>query len=152
MNVQTAAPTLLLVEDSADDVLFVRRALAKIGCSLHLAVAEDGEQAVRYLRGEGEYADRAVHPLPNVVLLDWKLPRMSGIEVLEWIRQQSSLRNMPVIVLTSSRQQENIDRAYRACANSYLQKPVAFDDLTALMKKICEYWLDLNITGSDSVR
>jgi CheY-like chemotaxis protein len=135
------ASTILLVEDNPDDILLIRRAFRKAGAFDSLEVVEDGEQAVAYLGGTGDYAARE---LPAVVLLDLKLPRRSGIEVLEWLRSQPGLRRIPVVVLTGSGERSDVNRAFDAGANSYLVKPVQFDALIDVMKLLNVYWLLLN--------
>ena len=100
MNV-TSQP-VLLVEDDDNDVLFVQRAFKHAGILNRLEVVRDGDQAVDYLSGKGEYADRDKHPLPVFVLLDLKMPRRSGLEVLEWVKEREGLRRIPIVVLTSS--------------------------------------------------
>lgn len=124
--------TVLLVEDNVDDSLLTKRAFRKAGVPVQLRIVEDGDQAVAYLLGEGDFADRTAHPHPGLVLLDWKLPRRSGREVLEWIRTQSAVPTLPVVVISSSREEEDIAAAYAAGCDSYLQKPVLFDKLGAL--------------------
>jgi CheY-like chemotaxis protein len=143
-----SAPTILLVEDNIDDVILTRRALRKVGVSAALATVGDGEEAKAYLLGTGAFADRNAHPMPALVLLDWKLPRCSGVEVLDWIRARSEMDTLPVVVLTSSRQQEDIEQAYAAGANSYLQKPVAFSELVELLGRLHLYWFETNITAA----
>jgi CheY-like chemotaxis protein len=137
-------PTILLIEDNADDVLLTRRAFSKAGIRSSLRVVEDGQRAVEYLCGTGEYGDRELHPLPVLLLLDLKLPRRSGFEVLEWLRGQPGLRRIPVVVLTSSAQSADINRAFDLGANSYLVKPVGFDGLMDLVRTLNLYWLLLN--------
>lgn len=142
----TAGPTgqpVLLVEDSSDDALLIQRAFRKAALAAPTRV-EDGEAALAYLAGEGRYADRAAHPIPALVLLDLKLPRKSGLEVLEWLRAQSTLRRLPVVMLTSSRETGDIARAYDLGANSYLVKPVAYEDLARMIAALDLYWLRLN--------
>lgn len=139
--------TVLLVEDNLDDVLLTRRAFRKAGIAAALHVAGDGDEAVAYLGGEGGFADRAAHPLPELVLLDWKLPRRSGREVLEWVRGQARFDTLPIVVLTSSREQEDIDQAYAAGANSYIQKPVLLDKLADLSARLHAYWLLTNVVS-----
>ncbi len=139
-----ARHTLLLVEDKSNDVLLIRRALGKAGIANPLQVVGDGDQAVAYLAGDGPFADRERFPLPGVVLLDLKLPRRSGLEVLEWLRGQPGLKRLPVVVLTSSAESRDINRAYDLGANSYLVKPVDFDALLQLVKGLGLYWLVLN--------
>jgi CheY-like chemotaxis protein len=96
------------------------------------------------LSGDGEYSDRGAFPLPAVMLLDLKLPRRSGLEVLEWVRAQATLRRLPVVMLTSSNQSQDVNRAYDLGANSYLVKPVEFADLERMLGEIHVYWVDLN--------
>ncbi len=135
---------ILLVEDDANDVILIRRAFAKAEITNPVYTVEDGDAAVAYLAGEGAYADRDDHPLPGVVLLDLKLPRRSGLEVLEWVRQSPTLRRLPIVVLTSSRESADVNRAYDLGANSYLVKPVGFDALTDLVRILQGYWVGWN--------
>jgi CheY-like chemotaxis protein len=135
---------ILLVEDDANDVILIRRAFAKAEIKNPVYTVEDGDAAVAYLAGEGAYADRNDHPLPGVVLLDLKLPRRSGLEVLEWVRQSPTLRRLPIVVLTSSRESADVNRAYDLGANSYLVKPVGFDALTDLVRILQGYWVEWN--------
>jgi CheY-like chemotaxis protein len=137
--------TILLVEDSPDDVLLVRRAFQKAGIENPIVAVENGDDALAYLDGTGLYADRQKYPLPTLMLLDLKLPRRSGLEVLAWVRRHSGIKRLPVIVLTSSRDEDDINRAYDLGANSYLVKPVAFDDLLRLVRSLEGYWLSLNV-------
>lgn len=138
--------TLLLVEDNPDDVALFKRALLKTALDFPLQVVSDGEAAIAYLSGAGPYADRSKHPLPRLVLMDLKLPRKSGHEVLEWLRADPELRRLPVVVLTSSREISDINRAYDNCANSYLVKPFGFDGLTDMVRTLYDYWLKMNET------
>jgi CheY-like chemotaxis protein len=135
---------ILLAEDNTTDALMVRRAFTKAGLQGAMAVVEDGDKAVAYLSGQGVFADRARHPLPVLLLLDLKLPRRSGLEVLAWVRQQPGLKRLPVVVLTSSEESADINRAYDLGANSYLVKPVNFDGLLEIVKGLGLYWLVLN--------
>ncbi len=132
---------ILLVEDNADDALLLRRALHKANLANPLQVVGDGEQAVAYLAGEGRYADRVTYPLPVLVLLDLKLPRKSGLEVLEWIRQQPGLKRLRVVILTSSKEAADINRAHELGANSDLVKPGTFDALIEMVKAVDLYWM-----------
>jgi CheY-like chemotaxis protein len=136
---------ILLVEDNPDDVLLIRRAFKKANLINPLRVASDGEQAIAYLSGKGEYADRATYPLPVFVLLDLKLPRVDGHEVIEWMRAQPGLRCIPVVVLTSSVQDADVRHAYHAGANSYLVKPVEFEALLSMVKALNLYWSVMNV-------
>jgi len=136
---------ILHVEDYPNDVLLVGLAFRKSGIAATLQVVNDGEQAVQYLSGQGQYANRETFPLPALVLLDLKLPRRSGLEVLTWIRGQDNLRRLPVVVLTSSNQQADVVRAYDIGLNSYLVKPSALEELVQTIDKACAYWLELNV-------
>jgi CheY-like chemotaxis protein len=138
-----SAETILLVEDNPDDVLLIKRAFKKAGLAHSLQIASHGEAAVDYLAGAGPYADRDKHPFPVLMLLDLQLPRRSGHEVLAWLREQEGLRRLPVVVLTSSREPNDINRAYDLGANSYLVKPVSFDTLLDMVQVLERYWLAL---------
>ena len=132
---------ILLVEDDHNDVLLIKRAFQKVNIANPIIVVNDGEQAVSYLAGREPYVDRAV---PMLVLLDLKLPRKTGHEVLEWLRQQPNLKRLPVVVLTASSESSDVNRAYDLGANSYLVKPVTFDALVEMVKTLNLYWLILN--------
>lgn len=132
---------ILLVEDDDNDVVLLRRAFAKSRLANAIDVVADGEAALAYLAGEAPYEDRV---LPELVLLDLKLPRKSGHEVLEWIRSQPGLRYLPVVVLTSSREKTDLERAYGLGANSYLVKPPDFEALIGMVLTLGVYWMVLN--------
>ena len=136
--------TVLLVEDNPDDVLLMQRAFRKANLLNPLAVVTDGDQAIDYLSGAGAYADRAEHPFPVLVLLDIKLPRKSGHEVLAWLKNHPSYKRLPVVMLTSSNETADVNRAYDLGANSYLVKPVGFDDLFDMVKTLQPYWMIMN--------
>jgi CheY-like chemotaxis protein len=136
--------TILLVEDNPRDVLLIQRALRKANVTIPLQVVEDGEVAVRYLSGEEPYSDRDRYPLPVLILLDLKLPRKSGSEVLEWLQQQPKLKRLPVVVLTSSREYADINQVYDLGANAYMVKPVAFDNLVEIVKTLNLHWIIYN--------
>lgn len=138
---------ILHVEDDPNDVFLVELAFRKAKTDSVLKVVNDGEQAIKYLNGEGDYSNRENHPFPAVVLLDIKLPRKSGLEVLAWTRAQSrpEVRRLPVLMLTSSNQPTDIDSAYDLGVNSYLVKPGDLSVLSELAKTIAQYWLDLNM-------
>jgi len=139
--------TILLVEDSEDDVEIFARALKTAGVPGALKVATDGRQAIDYLTGvmSGGNSD---HPLPGLVLLDLKLPHVLGLDVLKWIRSQPALQTLIVIVLTSSRQESDLDRAYRLGANSYLVKPSTLDELVRMVRSLGDYWFGHNETAT----
>jgi CheY-like chemotaxis protein len=136
--------TILHVEDDPNDVLLIERAFRKAAIGAQIQVVNDGEQAMQYLSGSSAFAQREKFPLPSLVLLDLKLPRKSGIEVLEWIRAQPGLRRIPVVMLTASRQPMDVNRAYDLGANAYLVKPVNFDALVELLKTTDKFWLRSN--------
>lgn len=133
--------TILLVEDDSNDTLLLQRAFRRAGITLPLQMVSDGDQAVAYLRGDDQYADRKTYPLPSLILLDLKLPRRSGLEVLQWLRQEAPgpVKEIPVIVLTSSRLSEDVDQAYSLGANSYMAKPSGnYDGLAEMVKSLEE--------------
>lgn len=136
--------TILLVEDDENDVYFFKRAAKLSGMLNPLQVAEDGRQAIDYLKGSGLYADRIEFPMPSLVLLDLKLPHIMGLDVLKWIRAQPELQTVIVIVFTSSKLAPDIDAAYRLGANSYVVKPGSPAKLQEMLVVIKQYWLDLN--------
>lgn len=133
--------TILLVEDDHDDGLLIQRAFRKAKIANPIQVASDGDEAVAYLGGKARYGDRRRFPLPVLILLDLKLPRRSGFEVLEWLRSQPGLKRTPVVILTSSKETVDINRAYELGANSYLLKPVTFEALQEIMQAISLHWL-----------
>ena len=135
---------LLHVEDDPNDVLLLQRAFRKANAALAIHAVTDGDKAVAYLSGAEEFADREKYPLPTVVLLDLKMPRKSGLEVLQWIRGNQVLRRAIVIVFTSSKHDEDVNKAYEIGANSYLVKPVGFDMLVDVAKMIQQYWINTN--------
>jgi CheY-like chemotaxis protein len=132
---------ILIVEDREDDIVLIRKAFEKASLTNPVQVARDGEEAVAYLGAEGKYANRAEYPLPVIVLLDLKLPRIDGFEVLSWIRQQEGIQGLPVIVLTSSTQIQDVNRAYALGANSFFVKDIDFEQIVNLSTLIRHYWL-----------
>ncbi len=136
--------TVLLAEDNSTDALMVQRAFKKANLLNPVLVVEDGDKAVDYLAGAGPYGDREKYPIPVLILLDVKLPRRSGLEVLHWLRQQPGLKRLPAVMLTSSQDSADINRAYDMGANSYLVKPVEFDPLLNLVKTLGLYWVVTN--------
>jgi len=135
---------ILLVEDNGDDVALIRRALRRAGIATRLVVLGDGDAAVEYLQGIGEYVDRQAWPLPRLMLLDLKLPRRSGLEVLQWLQTRPDLQPLALVVLTNSRENSDLQQAYAAGAHSYLVKPVEFDDLLRMVKALNLYWMHMN--------
>jgi CheY-like chemotaxis protein len=139
---------ILLIEDDSNDVFLIRRAFGRADLKSPLRVLEDGEVAIAHLGALLAEENRDLHPLPLLILLDLKLPRCSGLEVLEWLKQQQPIRRIPVVVLTSSRESVDVDRAYDLGANSYLVKPVTFDALSNMIRTIDAYWLKCNQSPS----
>ena len=135
---------ILLVEDNADDEALSVRALKKNGVLNEVVVAHDGVEATDFLFGTGSYAGRDVEALPAVVLLDLKLPRLDGHEVLRRIRSDPRTKLLPVVVLTSSIEEADLSKSYGLGANSYLRKPVDFDQFMEAVRQIGNYWLVLN--------
>jgi CheY-like chemotaxis protein len=140
----SSGQVILVVEDDPNDVLLIQRAFGKARILNPVRTVSNGDEAVAYLSGEGPFADREAYPFPVLVLLDLKLPRRSGLEVLGWIRSQPGLKRLPIVVLTSSKESIDINRAYDLGANSYLVKPVGFDSLLELVKSLEVYWMMLN--------
>ena len=139
-----ADKTILLVEDNADDEALTLRSLKKANIANDVVIAHDGAEALDFLYGEGRYAGRDVSQMPTLVLLDLKLPRVDGIDVLNRMRQDERTRYVPVVVLTSSSEDEDMIRSYRSGANSYVRKPVAFADFTTAVSQLGVYWMLLN--------
>jgi two-component system response regulator len=135
---------ILLVEDNPSDAKLTKRALDQNQITNELIVVEDGAEALDYLFSTGRYAGRDVRDLPAVVLLDLKLPRVDGLEVLQKIRANEFTRLLPVVILTSSSQEEDMIASYNLGANSYIRKPVDFKQFTDAVRTLGMYWLLLN--------
>lgn len=135
---------ILLVEDNPDDVLLTQTAFQESRISNEIVVARDGEEALDYLFCRGPFADRDPAIEPQVILLDLKLPKVDGLEVLEAIRKDERTASIPVVVLTSSDEESDIVRGYRLGANSYVRKPVDFGEFLEAAKQLGLYWLVLN--------
>lgn len=133
--------TILVVEDDSNDVLLFQRSMRKAGWGNPIQVVNHGDAAVAYLAGTPPFEDRERHPMPCLVLLDLKLPRRGGLEVLAWLRAQPMLRRLPVVILTSSREHGDINRAYELGANSYLVKPGSLQEWQVLVTLIHGYWM-----------
>jgi two-component system response regulator len=135
---------ILLVEDNPDDVELTQRAFKQNSISNKVIVAKDGVEALDYLFGKGMYTGREVKDLPIVILLDLKLPKINGLEVLKAIRQNELTRLLPVVILTSSAQEEDVVNGYKLGANSYVRKPVDFKEFVEAIKLLGLYWLIWN--------
>jgi CheY-like chemotaxis protein len=143
-GVEMSNKAILLVEDNPDDVELTIRALKKNSISNKVIVAKDGVEALDYLFGKGMYAGRDVNELPILTLLDLKLPKIDGLEVLKAIRQNDLTKLLPVVILTSSLQEEDVINGYKLGANSYVRKPVDFNQFVEAIKLVGLYWLVWN--------
>jgi two-component system response regulator len=139
-----AGKPLLLVEDNPDDEALTMRAFRKNNISNDVVVARDGVEALDYLFGTGKHAGRNTAEQPQVILLDLKLPRIDGIEVLRRIRDDDRTRTVPVVILTSSKEEQDLLNGYRLGCNSYVRKPVNFDEFLEAARQLGLYWLLLN--------
>jgi two-component system, response regulator len=135
---------ILLVEDNPDDVELTRRAFQKSNVANALEVVRDGQEAIDYLFLRGEYAGRDPELLPSVILLDLNLPKLSGLEVLRKLREDERTRRLPVVVLTTSKEEKDVIGSYELGANSYVRKPVDFAQFLEAAKQLGLYWLVLN--------
>ncbi|HMB44464.1 MAG TPA: response regulator [Candidatus Methanoperedens sp.] len=136
--------SILLVEDNPDDVALTLRALNKNNIANEVIVAKDGVEALDYLFGEGAYAGCDATSVPAVILLDLKLPRIDGLEVLERLRKDERTKFAPVVILTSSKEEQDLVRSYKLGANSYIRKPVDFTRFSEAVRQLGLYWLVLN--------
>jgi CheY-like chemotaxis protein len=136
--------TVLLAEDDPDDVLLTHIAFEKARLANPLQVVRDGEEAINYLKGEGRFGDRDKYPLPILLLLDLKMPKVNGFQVLEWLRKQPVSNRPPVAVMTSSDHDPHAARAFELGADSYLVKPPDAEALLALVQRLHAYWLIVN--------
>jgi CheY-like chemotaxis protein len=132
---------ILLVEDLENDIFLIRRALTQAHLTNPVHVVRDGEEAVEYLSGTGKYSNRDEYPLPGLILLDLKMPRMDGFQLIEWIRGQPGLNGIVVLVLTSSDRLRDVNRAYALGANSFLVKPIDFEQFVNLGNLLRKYWI-----------
>jgi two-component system, response regulator len=135
---------ILLVEDNPNDVELALHALKKHNLTNHIEIARDGAEALDFLFATGSYADRKVENGPKVVLLDLKLPKIDGLEVLRRVKADPRTRSIPIVVLTSSREERDIVESYELGVNSYITKPVNFDQFTEAVRHLGYYWLLLN--------
>ena len=135
---------ILLVEDNPDDVELTLRALKQNNIKNEIVVARDGSEALDYLFGKGVYANRDMSVTPQVVLLDLKLPKVDGLEVLKRIRSDAKTRLLPVVILTSSKEEQDLINGYKIGANSYIRKPVDFNQFAEAVRQLGLYWLILN--------
>lgn len=143
-NVTSQTPYILLVEDNQDDIDLTLRALKKHKLANDVVVVKDGAEALDFLFARGQHADRDVRNKPQVILLDIQLPKLSGLEVLKELRKYDDTRLLPVVMLTTSKEQRDLAESYGSGANSYIQKPVDFEAFTEAVGQLGVYWLVLN--------
>jgi CheY-like chemotaxis protein len=143
--------TVLVAEDNEVDKLLFRRACTKVTMPATFHFVADGVDAIAYLKGENAYADRRLHPLPDLMVLDIQMPRLNGFDVLEWLRQQPGLKRLPVTVLSSSDMSVDVNRAYDLGVNAYLVKPSDSADMPLILKRLEEFWLEANC-GPESLK
>jgi CheY-like chemotaxis protein len=134
-------PLILLVEDDENDMLFLELALERTGLPARLAVVRDGQEAIHYLAGEGAYAERWANPLPDLVLLDVKMPKLDGFDVLTWLRAQPRFLQLPVVILSSSAEIPDLERARILGADEYRVKPPDFERLVQIVQELHVRWL-----------
>lgn len=137
---------ILLAEDRDDDIALIQKAFSKAYIVNPLFVVRDGEEAIAYLSGAGKYSNRAEYPLPDLLLLDLKMPRVDGFEVLKWIRDQPGLSALRVVVLTASDSIRDVNVAYQLGANSFMVKPMDFGDVVNMSRFLTSYWLQMSKT------
>jgi two-component system, response regulator len=138
------AVEILLVEDNPQDLELAKRALRKANLANSIHVARDGEEALNFIFCEGSYANRRIDEFPNVILLDLKLPKVDGLEVLKRIKSDPRTKSIPVVMLTSSKEQNDVIESYRLGVNSYIVKPVNFESFAESVQQLGMYWLLLN--------
>jgi CheY-like chemotaxis protein len=132
-------PTLLIVEDDDNDFLFLQRALEMEKFGAHVQRACDGVEAIEYLSGENDFADREAHPFPNLIVLDLKMPRKNGFEVLAWMRQRAEFGTLPVVVFSSSEEPGDVENAYNLGATGYLVKPSSYLSYSEIVRTLTEF-------------
>lgn len=133
-------PLILIAEDDENDAHLLRRTLKKIGVSMPIQIVEDGEEAIEYLSGMGQYTDRDIYPFPSVVVTDIKMPRKNGFDVLRWLKKHPDCAIIPVVVWTSSNQESDILKAYQLGANCYVQKPNSAAGWEETIALIFKFW------------
>lgn len=151
-EVRLSSKTILLVEDNPSDVALTRRALEKARIANLLVVAEDGQEALDYLLGSGPHAGRDTSNQPALTLLDLKLPKISGLDVLRRLRSEAVTRRLPVVILTSSDEEQDLARSYDLGVNSYIRKPVDFRQFAQAVEQLGLYWLLLNEPPPEAAR
>jgi len=136
--------TILLVEDNPSDIELTKRAFEKAHITNNLVIVEDGHEALDYILGNGKYVNRDISQIPTVILLDLKLPKIDGLEVLRRIRATEKIKTLPVVILTSSKEEQDVAASYDLGVNSYIRKPVDFNQFAEAIKHLGLYWLVIN--------
>jgi CheY-like chemotaxis protein len=131
---------ILLAEDSSDDLELIRMALSKDNLPGTFHIVRNGQEAIDYLKGQGKFENRSTYPFPDLMVLDVKMPQVTGFEALQWLRNHPACASMPVVMLSGSESKEDIEQAYRLGANSYFSKPPTVNALTALLRALVHYW------------
>lgn len=138
-------PVVLLVDDNSMDVELAQDGFAEVSIDLDLRVCRSGRSALDYLLGEGEFADRELHPLPDLVFLDLKMPDVSGADVLKQAKATPVVRRVPILILTSSLERRDLERAYDLGANGYIEKAISYDTFIDVLEKTTRFWLTTNV-------
>ncbi len=143
MNATTKKVILLMAEDDDDDFFLASEALKEARVLNQLIRVKNGEELLHYLRGKGAYGDRSKFPMPGLILLDLNMPKIDGREALSQIKSDEQLKSTPIVILTTSKSEEDIVESYSLGSNSYIRKPVTFDNFVEVMKTIGRYWLEI---------
>lgn len=142
---------IVLIEDNSDDEMLTIRALKKNNVNSDVVILRDGVEALDFFLATGRFHGRDIRQIPALILLDLKLPKINGLELLEKLRTEASMRQIPVVVLTTSIESQDVISSYRLGANSYIRKPVDFNEFTVAIRKIADYWLSLNFPAPEPV-
>lgn len=148
-TVEMRQKAVLLADDNENDVMLMKTAFESAGISEPLIIVRDGQDAISYLGGEGGYANRQVFPWPSLLILDLNMPRKNGFDVLRWLKSCDELPGLSVVVMSSSREESDVQNALRLGADDYHVKPNDFQALVVLVKHLTEYWLNPHLAGSD---
>jgi CheY-like chemotaxis protein len=135
---------ILVADDSVEDSFILKRAFEKVGTTVPLLFVKDGQELIDYLSGADGFADRKHHPMPRVLLLDLKMPKLNGFDVLRWLQRQPELRRLIVTVLSSSDESQDVNLAYDLGANSYVVKPSSMNGYDQIVEKLRDYWVEVN--------
>jgi len=134
------ALNVLVAEDNPNDVVLLERALPRNGLEIHLRHVQDGTEVIDYLQGVGHFANRAAFPMPDVILLDLKMPKLTGFDVLHWMRDNNDCGQIPTVLFSGSGLEKDVEKAYALGANTYFEKPTSYAEFARLLKILLEYW------------